>query len=130
MIFGEYVILKKLFIFRQKHFTGIVQRRLDYIFVSNSLQESVKKNRNSKCFIIRSFPVFCSFVNNDTFVRGLGVWKLHNALLFSTDLEKKLKSHTEIVKANFQEKPFFSDHTKWKFLKYEMRKLSISFSNI
>ena len=34
---------KKLFTFRQKLFTGIIQRRLDYIFVSNSLQESVKK---------------------------------------------------------------------------------------
>ena len=28
---------KKLFTFRKKHFTGIIQRRLDYIFVSNSL---------------------------------------------------------------------------------------------
>ena len=34
---------KKLFTFRQKHFTGIIQWRLDYIFVSNSSQESVKK---------------------------------------------------------------------------------------
>ena len=36
---------KKLFTFRQKHFTGIIQRRLDYIFISNSLQESVKKQK-------------------------------------------------------------------------------------
>ena len=34
---------KKLFKFRQKRFTGFIQRRLDYIFVSNSLQEPVKK---------------------------------------------------------------------------------------
>ena len=36
---------KKLFTFRQKHFTGIIQRRLDYIFISNSLQESAKKQK-------------------------------------------------------------------------------------
>ena len=36
---------KKLFTFRQKHFTGIRQKRLDYIFVSNSLQELVKKQK-------------------------------------------------------------------------------------
>ena len=30
---------QKLFTFRQKHFTGIIQGRLDYIFISNSLQE-------------------------------------------------------------------------------------------
>ena len=34
---------KKLFTFRQKHFTSIIQLRLHYIFVCNSLQESVKK---------------------------------------------------------------------------------------
>ena len=34
---------KKLFPFWQKHFIGIIHQRLDYIFVSNSLQESVKK---------------------------------------------------------------------------------------
>ena len=44
--------------------TGIIHRRLDYIFISNSLQESVKKtnkqtkNRNSKCSAIKSFPRF------------------------------------------------------------------------
>ena len=36
---------KNLFIFQQKRFTGNIQRRLDYIFVSNSLQESVKKQK-------------------------------------------------------------------------------------
>ena len=36
---------KKLFTLREKHFTCIIQRRLDCIFVSNSLQESVKKKK-------------------------------------------------------------------------------------
>ena len=31
------------FTFRQKHCTGFIQRRLDYIFISNSLQEFVNK---------------------------------------------------------------------------------------
>ena len=52
---------KKLFTFQQEHFTGIIQQRLDYIFVSNSLQESVKKKRNSKCSIIQSFLCFLLF---------------------------------------------------------------------
>ena len=29
--------------FRQKHLSGIIQRRLDYIFISQNLQEYVKK---------------------------------------------------------------------------------------
>ena len=43
-------------------------------------------------------------------------------------LLKKLKTHIKIVKSNFQENSSFSDHSKWEFLKYEIRKFSISFS--
>ena len=64
---------KKLFTFRQKHFTGIIQRRLDYIFVSNVLQESVKKTEILNALSSDHSPVFCSFVNNDTSARGSDV---------------------------------------------------------
>ena len=50
---------KKLFTFRQKLFTGIIQQRLDYIFGSNSLQESVKKK--TEILNARSFPRFLLF---------------------------------------------------------------------
>ena len=94
---------KKLFTFRQKHFTGIIQQRLDYIFVSNSLQESVKKTEILNALSSDHSPVFCSFVNNDTFARGSGVWKFNNSLLFNTEFVKKLKIHIETVKSNLQE---------------------------
>ena len=70
-------------------------------------------------------PVFCSFVNNDTFVRGTGVWKFNNYSLVNTEFAQKI----EIVKSNLQEKSSFSVHSKWEFLKYEIRKFSISFFN-
>ena len=70
-------------------------------------------------------PVFCSFVNNDTFVRGTGVWKFNNYSLVNTEFALKI----EIVKSNLQEKSSFSVHSKWEFLKYEIRKFSISFFN-
>ena len=41
---------------------------------------------------------------------------------------KELKIHFEIVKSNLQEKPSISDHSKWVFLKYKIRKISISLS--
>ena len=58
---------KKLFTFQQKHFTGIIQRRLHCIFVSDSMQESVKKTEILNAPSSDHPPVFCSFVNNDTF---------------------------------------------------------------
>ena len=60
---------KKLLTFRQKYFTEIMQRRLDYIFFSNRLKESVKKTEVLNALSSDHSPVFCSFVN-DTFARG------------------------------------------------------------
>ena len=118
---------KKPSTFRQKHFTGIIQRRLDYIFISSSLHESVKKTEILNVLSSDHSPVFCSFVNNDTFVRGSGFWKFNNSLLFNAEFVKKLKIHIKILKSNLQEKYSFSDHSKWEFLKYEIRRFAISF---
>ena len=119
---------KKLFTFRQKHFTGIIQRRLDYTFISNSLQESVKKTEIRNALSSDHSVVSCSFVNNDTFARESVVWKFNNSLLLNNEFAKKLQTHIEIVKSNLQENSSFSDHSDWEFLKYEIRKFSISFS--
>ena len=64
-------------------------------------------------------PVFCSFVNNDTFPSGPGVWKFNNSIqLVNTEFVKKLKTHVEIVKSNLRENSSFPGHSKWEFLKY------------
>ena len=36
---------KKRFIFRQKHRSSFLQRRLEYLFVSNTLLESIKRTK-------------------------------------------------------------------------------------
>ena len=128
MIFGGCIILIKNFSLSDKHFAGIIQQRLDYIFVFNSLQESVKKTEILYALSSNHSPVSCSFVNKDTFACGLGVWKFNNSLLLNTEFVKKLKTHIEIVKSNLQENSFFSDCSKWEFFKYEIPKFSISFS--
>ena len=73
-------------------------------------------------------PVSCSFVNNDTFPRGSGVWRFNNSFLFNTEFFKKFKIYMETVKSNLQEKSSFSDQSNWGFLKYKIRNFFISFS--
>ena len=99
-------VRKELFTFRQKHFTGIIQQKLDYIFFSNRLQESVEKAEILNALSSNHFLIFCSFVNNDTFAHGSSVWKLNNSLLLNTEFVKKLKAHIEIVKSNLQQNSF------------------------
>ena len=117
---------KKLFTFREKHLTIIIQLRLDYTFVSNRLQESVKKTEIPNALSSDHSPVFCSFVNNDIFSLGSGIWKFNNFLLLDTEFVKKLKTHITNVKSNFQGNSSFLDHLKWQFLKYEISSPSLS----
>ena len=67
-------------------------------------------------------------LTNNTFVRGSGVWKFNNSLLLYTDFVKKLEIYIENVKPNPQVMSSFSDNSKREFLKYEIRRFSISFS--
>ena len=125
MIFGGCVILIKNFPKKTFHWYYTVKTWLYFRFC---LKESVKKTEIVYALSFDHFPVFCYFVNNDTFARESGVWKFNNSLLLNTEFVKKLKTHIEIVKSNLQENSSFSDHSKWEFLKCEIRKSSISFS--
>ena len=51
-----------------------------------------------------------------------------NSIILYCPILSLLKTHIEIVKSNLQGNSFFSDHSKWELLKYEIRKFSISFS--
>ena len=51
----------KVFTFRQRHVFEILQRRLDYLFISNNMQESVKKCKNTECLMNGPFPIILFF---------------------------------------------------------------------
>ena len=108
MTFGEFATP---YTFRKNYFLGFIQRRLDYIFVSNNIQENIKN--------INILPSFCSdhsrlFVNyqisNDVRL-GKHFWKFNSSLTKDEDYI-------------FKEKP----QAQWEFLKYEIRRFSIAFS--
>ena len=50
----------KTFPFRQKHLSGFIQRRLDYIFVSQNLQERTRNVDILNAVSTDHSPVFCS----------------------------------------------------------------------
>ena len=64
----------KTYTFRQKHFSGFIQRRLDYIFVSQNLQERTRYVDILNAVATDHSPVFCSFVNSTEFRKGPGIW--------------------------------------------------------
>ena len=68
---------RKRFTFRQHHSTGFIQRRLDYFFISNFLQESPKPPDTLAAFSADHSPINFSLCHLKGFPRGKGLWKFN-----------------------------------------------------
>ena len=65
---------EKRFTFRQNHFSGVIQGRLDYFFVSNILQESIKNPDILASFATDHSPIV-NYSKTKEFRKGKGLWK-------------------------------------------------------
>ena len=95
----------KTFTFRQKYFSGFIQRRLDYIFVSQNLQERTRNVDILNPVSTDHLPVFCSLVNSMEFRKGPGIWKFSNSLIFDRNFVKEMKCFIH----NTKERPVTDD---------------------
>ena len=62
----------KRFTFRQKHASGFIQRRLDYFFVSNSLQDAITHADFFAALSTDHSPVTISISKNKNSIHGHG----------------------------------------------------------
>ena len=115
----------KTFTFRQKHFSGFIQRRLDYIFVSQDLQER-KRNVDTLNAVSTYSPVFCSLLNSKEFPKSPGIWKFNNSLIFV----KEMKCFIHDTKKGVVTEDVFDQQSQWENLKYEIRTFSICYSKV
>ena len=118
----------KRFTFRQKSRTNeTIHRRLDYIFLSNSLQEFAKKIEVLPSFLSDHSPVLLSLNHSKENDRGKGLWKFNNSLLQNIFFEAEL---VNVIKNTFSSLTHtdLTPHVVWEILKYEIRKFCIRFS--
>ena len=113
----RYPLLKR-FTFHRKN--PVIQRRLDYLFPSNSLQKYIGDVKIISSFMSDHSPVFFSINFFQDSVRGRYGWKFNNSLLQVVDFPTKIKTHFQILNddLNLLENPYL----KWEYLKYEARK--------
>ena len=117
---------KKRFTFRQKNRNGVVvHRRLDYVLISNSLQEYAKSVDILPSLLSDHSPLFLSFDENKDIIRGKGLWKFNNTLLLNDEFSEGIKT---TILETCSENPNANPHVLWELIKYEVRKFSIKFS--
>ena len=119
---------KRRFTFRQNHFSGYIKRRLDYFFVSNSLQEAIKSVDILASFSTDHSPIFITLSKLNEFTKGKGLWKFNNSLISNEDYVEKMKNHISDILNFLNNENIKDDQVIWEYLKYEIRKFTIQYS--
>ena len=107
------------------HNKNIVHRRLDYIFVPNTLQEFVTNVDILPSFLSDHSPVLIQVDFFDDGKSGRGFWKFNSKLLTDDSYCEGIKN---LISSCLKEPLPSNPHFKWEFLKFEIRKYSIRYS--
>ena len=114
----------KRFTYRQK--TPFLQRRLDYFFISDELQESISKVDILPSLRSDHSPIYMKYVDSQSGMRGNSYWKFNNSLLSNPEFISSMKEKIEEV---IREEPgnIEDPRTKWEILKYRIRQFPAIF---
>ena len=113
------------FTFRKSHFSGFIQKRLGYIFISNSIQESVQNIDVLPSFCSDHSSLLLSYKKLPKSNIGKIFWKFDCSLIHDELYVLKMKKYFENVINSFESD--FNYQMKWEYLKYEIRRFTISF---
>ena len=117
----------KQYTFRQQCFSGFIQRRLDYIFISQNFQEIAKHAEILKTISTDHSSVLSTFQNLNQGQRRPVLWKFNNSLICNGEYVLRLKVLINKVKGELNHSNQFCNQVKWEVLKYEVRCFTIKF---
>ena len=116
----------KRFTFAQKHSSGFIQCRLDYIFISNTLQEFVTMTEILTPISTDHSPVLFSLSKEKWCFRGKGIWKFNSS--FTKDQDYTIEIKKTIPSFCIANKSLSNLQLKWELLKYEVEKFTINYT--
>ena len=117
---------EKRYTFRQNHYTGKLQRRLDFIFISNNLQPAVIKSDIEVAIGTDHSPVTMELsLENIHLQKGSGFWKYNSSLNKDPIYKQNLRPLIRDFLENNQDQ---NTQLKWELLKYEVKKFTIDYT--
>ena len=90
-------------------FLGLIQRWVDYIFVSHNFQEVVKDLEIFCAMSTDHSVLLCSFQLFNKLKKGSGLWKFNNSLVSNEDFIQKFTEHIRKVKEQLNSQTQFCD---------------------
>ena len=117
---------EKKYTFRQRHYSGYLQRRLDFIFISNQLQTMVNKSEILVAISTDHSPVMMNLnMENIQFQKGAGYWKYNSSLNDDLIYTNQL---IQLIDDFLRDCPITNKQAQWELLKYEIRKFTIQYT--
>jgi len=105
-----------------------IYRRLDYFFISDYLQPLVEDINITVAPATDHSALIMKFSALPKSRYGPSFWKLNTSLLNDENYVETVKEGILKVKKDMLEQNITDPHSRWELLKYEMRKMSISYS--
>ena len=118
----------KRFTFHQNHVSGLIQRPLDYFYISNSMQVSIKNTDILASLLTDHLPITFSYFKNEESDRGRALWKYNNSLIENEEYVLQMKKNILDTLNELFNENILDDQVKWEYLKHNIRKYTINFS--
>ena len=100
---------------------------MDYIFISNKLQEFSKDTNIIPAFKTDHSSVLVTISNYIFFKPGPGLWKFNNSLINDEAFTNTFKNFIQNMINEINTNTYLDNQLKWELLKYEIRKFTISY---
>ena len=118
----------KRYTFRKKHVSGLIQRRLDYFYISDSKPVSVKNTYVLASLLTDHSPISFSYCKNEESNRGRGFWKFNNSLIENEEYFQQMKKYISDTLNELFNENILDAQIKWEYFKYNIRNYTIAFS--
>ena len=105
----------------------MLQRRHDYLFISNELHDNVLSIDILPSVNTDHSAVYLRLGALDEINRGPSSWKFNNSLINDTTFVDEMSDFIEKCKS-YDLTQFTDPRLKWEFLKYKMRSFSVIYS--
>ena len=113
--------------FTYRSISPFLQRRLDYLFISDSIQEDVNQIDILASLNSDHSPVYLKFSEGNETSRSPSYWKFNNSLLDDQHFVTSLTERIHYIIDN--ELNMIEDvRTRWDILKYRIRQYSMKYS--
>ena len=117
---------KKLYTFRQNHSSGILNRRLDYTFISNELQEFFNDTDIISAFKTNHSSVLVTISNYNFLKAGPGLRIFNNSLIKDETFKNTFKNFIQNMINELNTSTSLNNQLKWELIKYEIRRFTFS----